>query len=82
MNRSSGKTIKPEIHGEPTTGRIVRFTSGFGFIRTADGREVFFARADQLEGFSHLALGDEMAFDLVEMNGRLAAYHLKKVGKS
>jgi cold shock CspA family protein len=38
-----------------------------GFIRTKQGREIFFHRADVPEGmFNSLEEGDEMAFELVE----------------
>ena len=67
--RILGKNTRPEIHGEPTTGRIVRIVrgQGHGFVRAKDGREVFFHRAD-VEGreFHDLAEGDKVVFELVE----------------
>ena len=51
------------------TGRIARLTSGQGqgYIRDKDGRSVFFDRRDLVDvKFNDLAVGDAMAFELIE----------------
>ena len=52
------------------TGRIVKLLVGqsHGFIRLADGREIFFHRADVREGaaFNALNVGDPVTFELLE----------------
>jgi len=59
---------KPKEGGQPTTGRIVRIIRGqnHGFIRTLDGREVFFHRADVTGKFIDLEPDDAVACELVE----------------
>jgi cold shock CspA family protein len=55
--------------GRPTSGRVIRIHAGqsHGFIRDADSREVFFHRSDTTFGtFNKLAVGDKVAFDLIE----------------
>jgi cold shock CspA family protein len=65
---SAGEPGQPS--GTPSSGRIVTLLigQGHGFIRLADGREVFFHRSDLLEGtsFNRLAVGDRVAFELLE----------------
>jgi cold shock CspA family protein len=60
----------PERLGVPRTGRIVTLFigQGHGFIRLANGREVFFHRSDVREGtsFNDFAVGDAVRFDLLE----------------
>jgi ribosomal subunit interface protein len=52
------------IRGQVT--RLVR-EQGFGFIGTAEGREVYFNRASVMEpGFDKLAVGTEVSFSEVE----------------
>lgn len=57
-------------HGTVSRGRITRLMigQGYGFIRLANHREVFFHRNDLDEGasFNGLAVGDPVAFVLVE----------------
>jgi cold shock CspA family protein len=51
------------------TGRISRLTSGQGqgYIRDKDGRSVFFDRRDLVDvKFNDLAVGDAVAFELIE----------------
>ena len=51
------------------TGRIARITSGQGqgYIRDKDGRRVFFDRRDLVNvKFNDLAVGDAVAFELIE----------------
>jgi cold shock CspA family protein len=61
-----------EARGIPGTGRIVTlfFGQGHGFIRMANGRDVFFHRSDVREGasFNELAVGDTVRFELLEDN--------------
>ena len=51
-------------------GQVVRLLigQGYGFIRVADGREVYFHRADMGEGksFNSLQVGDSVKFELFE----------------
>ena len=60
----------PERHGTPRTGRIVTLFvgQGHGFIRLADGRDVFFHRSDvsPSASFNAFAVGDAVRFDLLE----------------
>lgn len=48
----------------PPTGRVVRLfkEDGFGFVESADGREVYFHRNSVLEGFDTLEVGSEVRF--------------------
>jgi cold shock CspA family protein len=59
-----------ERHGIVTNGRIVKLLvgKGHGFIRLADGREIFFHRADVGEGVSinDFVVGDRVTFELLE----------------
>jgi hypothetical protein len=59
---------KPKESGPSTTGRIVRIVRGqnHGFIRVADGREVFFHRADVTGTFIDLEIGATVSCELVE----------------
>ena len=55
--------------GVPASGRIVRINAGqsHGFILDAESREVFFHRSDTPWGtFNTLAVGDRVAFELIE----------------
>ena len=51
-------------------GRIVKLLVGqsHGFIRTTDGREIFFHRSDVREGtsFNDFGVGDAVTFELLE----------------
>jgi cold shock CspA family protein len=64
--------VKPpqERRGIVATGRIVKLLVGqsHGFIRLADGREIFFHRADVCEGaaFNAFTIGDPVTFELLE----------------
>jgi cold shock CspA family protein len=68
--RSQGmKGMKVVVNGQPMTGRIsgLSYGNGTGFIRAADGRRVYFHRADVEGGsFNALEAGDAVAFDMVE----------------
>ena len=59
-----------ELRGRPAAGRIVqiRFGQGHGLIRLRNEREIYFHRADLLEGtaFNELQVGDAVTFDLFE----------------
>jgi len=54
----------------PSSGRIVTLFVGrcHGFIRLANGREVFFHRSDVRDGmsFNAFAVGDRVTFELLE----------------
>jgi cold shock CspA family protein len=67
----SGKPSRPEDRrGRPAVGRIVSLQVGqsHGTIRLADGRDVFFHRADVQDGtaFNDLQVGDSVRFELFE----------------
>jgi cold shock CspA family protein len=53
-----------------STGRIVKLLIGqsHGFIRLADGREIYFHRSDLEEGtsFNDFTIGDVVRFELLE----------------
>jgi len=54
-----------KAHEEQPVGRIVRLfpDEGYGFIATADGREIYFHRNSVLDAaFKRLAVGDAVAF--------------------
>ena len=59
-----------ERRGVPDTGRIIKLFvgQGHGIIRLADGREIFFHRADMEEGTSinDLSVGDVVAFERLD----------------
>jgi cold shock CspA family protein len=70
-NTVAGRPNQPlPLSGLPTKGKIVKIHAGqsHGFIRnSADNREVFFHRADTTWGtFNNLAIGDVVAFELIE----------------
>jgi hypothetical protein len=69
--RKGGKPPRPaDPTGVPAHGRIVRLQigQGHGFIRLADDREIYFHRADLLEGTSinDLDVGDDVTFRLLD----------------
>jgi len=54
-----------KAHTSPPHGRVLRIypDQGFGFLETADGREVYFHRSSVLNGgFDRLAIGTEVRF--------------------
>ena len=61
------KGVKPEERGRRMSGRIARMLYGqsHGFIRVADGREVFFHRKDAAV-FNSLVVKDRVDFELIE----------------
>jgi cold shock CspA family protein len=63
--------VRPaERRGAVSTGRIAKLLIGqsHGFIRLADGREVYFHRSDLEEGtsFNDFSIGDVVMFELLE----------------
>lgn len=64
------KTRPPEPRGTRAVGRIAKLLigQGYGYIRLADEREIYFHRADVREGTSinDFELGDSVAFELLE----------------
>ena len=70
MKSRPAKPTQPQPPtGRPMTGRIARITSGQGqgYIRDKDGRSVFFDRRDLVDvKFNDLAVGDAVAFELIE----------------
>ncbi len=67
--KRAGKAGKPDPRGRPTSGRIVKIVrgQGHGFIRAADGREVFLHRGDVPKGtINDLAAGDAVTFEMIE----------------
>jgi cold shock CspA family protein len=63
-------SVAPDPHGIVACGRVTRLLvgQGYGYIRLANTREVFFHRADMREGtgFNELELGAEVTFELFE----------------
>jgi cold shock CspA family protein len=59
-----------ERRGTPSVGRIITLFvgQGYGFIRLANRREIFFHRSDLREGvsFNGFAIGDAVTFELLE----------------
>jgi cold shock CspA family protein len=69
--KRAAKVTRPsELRGVPDTGRIVKvfFGQGYGIIRLADGREIYFHRADIREGTSinDFEVGDHVAFERID----------------
>ena len=62
-----GRAEAPGVAGR---GHVARLSAGrgCGFIRVADGRDIWFHRSDMGEraAFNDLAVGDSVAFDLLE----------------
>lgn len=59
-----------KVHEEPPIGHVTRLLAddGYGFLESADGREIYFHRNAVLNGgFDRLAVGDEVRF--VESEG-------------
>lgn len=55
--------------GAVSAGQIVKLFvgQGYGYIKRRDGREVYFHRADVVEGsINDLAVGDPVKFELLE----------------
>ena len=61
---------EPEPRRELASGQIARLLIGqaYGYIRVADGREVYFHRADMGDGgsFNSLRVGDSVTFELFD----------------
>ena len=59
-----------EPRGTRAAGRVAKLFigQGYGFIRLADDREIYFHRADLREGtsFNKLTVGDAVVFELFE----------------
>ena len=59
-----------EPRGPVSTGRIAKLMIGqsYGFIRLADGREIYFHRSDLEDGasFNDFTIGDMVTFELLE----------------
>jgi cold shock CspA family protein len=68
--RTAGPARPAELRGAVSTGRIVKLLIGqsHGFIRLANGREVYFHRSDLEDGisFNDFAIGDAVSFELLE----------------
>jgi cold shock CspA family protein len=69
--RAATRPLGPvDRHGVVSSGRIVKLLvgQGYGFIRLADDREVYFHRSDVREGGSinEFAVGDHVTFELLE----------------
>jgi cold shock CspA family protein len=68
--RSGKASGPPALRGQRTNGRIARLLvgQGHGFIRLTDERQVFFHRADVVDGtaFNDLRAGDPVTFELFE----------------
>jgi hypothetical protein len=69
--KRAGKLSRPpEIRGVPDSGRIVKLFvgQGHGSIRLANGREIYFHRADIQEGMSinDFGVGDLVRFERLD----------------
>jgi hypothetical protein len=69
--KGAEKLARPsERRGVPDTGRIVKLFvgQGHGIIRLADGRDIYFHRADMEEGTSinDFSVGDVVAFERLD----------------
>lgn len=63
-------------------GKVIRFNKkkGFGFIKTADDKDVFFHYSELImEGFKDIAVGSEVEFDVEETAKGLRASKIKKI---
>ena len=69
-----------DFRGARATGRVAKLLigQGYGFIRLANERDIFFHRADLQEGtvFNDLRTGDMVTFELFEdsVSGARALY--------
>ena len=64
-------------------GKVIRFNKkkGFGFIKSADDKDVFFHySALVMEGFKDIAIDSEVEFDVEETEKGLRASNVKKIG--
>jgi len=68
--RTAGSSRPAERRGAVATGRIVKLMVGqsHGFIRLADGRDIYFHRSDLEEGtsFNDFTVGDVVSFELLD----------------
>jgi cold shock CspA family protein len=69
--KRAGKLSRPtERHGVPETGRIVKLLvgQGYGFIRLANDRDIYFHRSDVQDGTSinDFDIGDAVSFELLD----------------
>lgn len=63
-------------------GKVIRFNKnkGFGFIKAADEKDVFFHYSDLvMEGFKDIAVDSKVEFDLIETEKGLRANNVKKL---
>ena len=64
-------------------GKVIRFNKrkGFGFIKSADGEDVFFHYSSLvMEGFKDIPVESEVEFDVEETEKGLRASNVKKIG--
>lgn len=70
LRRATGDPKPPERHGISKTGRIAKLFvgQGHGFIRLANGRDIYFHRSDVREGasFHDFSVNDAVTFELIE----------------
>ncbi len=63
-------------------GTVIRFNKrkGFGFIKTVDGKDVFFHYSSLvMEGFKDIPVESEVEFDVEETEKGLRASNVKKL---
>ena len=63
-------------------GKVIRFNKkkGFGFIKSADDRDIFFHYSSLvMEGFKDIAVDSEVEFDVEETPKGLRASKIKKL---
>jgi cold shock CspA family protein len=70
FRRTAGAPQKDRASGVAASGHVTRLSvgQGSGFIRMANGRDIWFHRGDIGEevAFSDLAVGDSVTFELLE----------------
>lgn len=63
-------------------GKVIRFNpeKGYGFIKTEDGRDVFFHYSSLImDGFKTIEVNSEVEFDSQESEKGLRALNIKKI---
>jgi cold shock CspA family protein/ribosome-associated translation inhibitor RaiA len=70
-------------HAEPAHGRVTKFfpESGYGFVETADGEEVYFDVRSVLEGGERIERGTELRFLVERAEKGLNATSVRVVGR-
>jgi ribosomal subunit interface protein len=63
MDEARRRRMQIKSNVGASAGRVTRlFPEGYGYLETADGREIYFHRNSVLDGFERLVPGDEVRF--------------------